>query len=275
MSTLPYPPSRPLSVGETLDLTFRIYRATLLKCLPLAAVAMLASQLPNLYVLMSGRGLTTSLLVLMREPTYRTVYVLSVLLAVAINSAIVLRQYNLAMGRQVGSELTAALRRMPALIGMFVLFWIALLTCFVPALLLSGAAEVALLIALGVLALYVLLSLSSAFVILLVAPAGPVASLTRSWRLTRGSFWRLTAIYTVAVIILTVVYLLLGTATGFVIAVAAHGDLAVVTAVYAVVAIALGAFAVPFYMAVQLAVFGELTARREGSDLAQRITATA
>jgi antibiotic biosynthesis monooxygenase (ABM) superfamily enzyme len=102
-----------------------------------------------------------------------------------------------------------------------------------------------------------------------------MASLRRSWSLTRGSFWRLSAVYTVALIILIVFYVVLGSATAFVVAVAAHGELAVMTAAYAVVAVALGAFVFPFYSAVQLAVLGDLTARREGIDLAQRISATA
>jgi hypothetical protein len=275
MSTLPYPPSRPLTVGETLDLTFRIYRATLFRCMPLAAVAILGSQLPSLYLLISGRGLKVKLLALMQEPTYRAVYVVSALLTLVLNAAIVLRQYHLAVGQQAGGELATAVRRTPAMIGMVILFWIALMVCIVPGFLFSGAVRVGVFLAMAVLACYVLVSLSSSFVVLLVAPAGPVESLTRSWRLTRGSFWRLSIIYTVAFIILMVLYLLLGTATGFVIALAAHGDLAVVTAAYAVVVVALGAFAVPFYMAVQLAVFGDLSARREGTDLAQRISAPA
>ena len=275
MSTLPYPPSRPLSVGETLDLTFRIYRATLAKCLPLAAVAILASQLPSLYLLLSGRGLKVKLLALMQEPTYRVVYVVSVLVTLVLNAAILLRQYRLAAGQQAGGELATAVRRAPAMIAMAGLFWIALVVCILPGFLFSGAVQVGVFVAMAALACYVLVSLSASFAILLVAPAGPVESLTRSWRLTHGSFWRLTLIYTVAFIILMVLYLLLGTATGFVVALAARGDLAVVTAAYAVVVVALGAFAVPFYMAVQLAVFGDLTARREGADLAQRISATA
>jgi uncharacterized membrane protein YhaH (DUF805 family) len=109
----------------------------------------------------------------------------------------------------------------------------------------------------------------------MVSGATPGASLVRSLRLTRGSFWRVALIYTVAFVILMVLYILLGTATGLVAALAAHGDLAVVTAVYAVAVVAMGAFAVPFYMAVQLAVFGDLTARRDGTDLALRISATA
>ena len=55
-----YPPARPQSVGEVLDLAFRIFGATLLKCLPFAALAVIAGQLPNAYTLSSGQPLLTN-----------------------------------------------------------------------------------------------------------------------------------------------------------------------------------------------------------------------
>jgi len=53
----------------------------------------------------------------------------------------------------------------------------------------------------------------------------------------------------------------------------ARGDMAVLTAVSTVVVVILGAIGTPFYSALALAVFGDLSARREGADLAQRISA--
>src|ERR1700751_6079839 len=54
MTTLAYPPQRPLSVGEVLDLSFRIYRATAVKCLLFAALGVLAGQLVNIYAVAKG-----------------------------------------------------------------------------------------------------------------------------------------------------------------------------------------------------------------------------
>ena len=276
MSTPLYPPQRPLSVGETLDLTFRIYRGTVVKCLPLAALAILGSQLPTLYLLASGRGLNTSMLVTMREPGYEAVYLVSVVLSLMLNATILLRQYRLSTGSLPGGELPTMARRVLVLIGFSVLLGFAAIVCLAPAALLwAGLPEWLVIVLCVVLLSYVLVALSCSYAVLILEGAGPMASLLRSWSLTRGSFWRLTAVYTVALIILAVFYLVLGTATAFVVAVAAHGELAVVTAAYAVIAVALGAFVVPFYSAVQLAVFGDLTARRQGTDLAQRISATA
>jgi hypothetical protein len=273
MTTPLYPPQRPLSVGETLDFTFRIYQRTVLKCLPLAVLAVLGSQLPALYLLASGRGLKASLLVTMQEPGYQVVNLVSALLSLVLNATILLRQYKLITESPPGGEVATMARRALALVGLTLLLGFAMLVCFAPAaLLLTGLPQwVAAVLCL----IYVFVALSCAYVVLVVEHARPTASLRRSWSLTRGSFWRLSAVYTVALIILIVFYVVLGSATAFVVAVVAHGELAVMTAAYAVVAVALGAFVFPFYSAVQLAVLGDLSARREGTDLAQRISATA
>jgi hypothetical protein len=276
MTTPLYPPHRPLSVGETLDLTFRIYRATLIKCLLLAAFGVLASQLPTLYLLFTGRDLKTSLTVTMHEPGYQVVYIVSALLTTALNAAVLLRQFRLITGSQPGGEVTAMARRVLALLGFGLLLGLAILVSFAPAaLLLAGLSKWLVALLCLVLFSYVLVSLSIGYAVLIVEGAGPVASLRRSWNLTRGSFWRLTAVYTVALVIFVVFYLLFGAASGFVVALVAHGELAVLTAAYAVIAVALGAFLLPFGAALQLAVLGDLTARREGTDLEQRISAAA
>ena len=111
--------------------------------------------------------------------------------------------------------------------------------------------------------------------VLLVEDAGPLASLTRSWRLTSGSFWRLSVIYTVALIILIALELVIAAVAGFLAGVLAHGDVAMVTAFAEVIGIILGALVTPFYGALALAVLADLKVRREGADLAQRISATA
>jgi maltodextrin utilization protein YvdJ len=111
--------------------------------------------------------------------------------------------------------------------------------------------------------------------VLLVEDAGPAASLTRSWRLTSGSFWRLSVIYTVALIILIALELVIAALAGFLAGVVVHGDVAMVTAFAEVIGIILGALVTPFYGALALAVLADLKVRREGADLAQRISATA
>jgi hypothetical protein len=281
MSTVPYPPQRQLSVGEVLDLTFRIYRVTFVKCLAFATCGVIAGQLAGIYALLKGRpparGSTAvgGMLELMQDRTVVALYIVGIVLTVIFYAAVLLRQRAIITDGTVGGELTAALRRTPALIGLGLLVALACAACFLPALATGGTLRALLIIAALVVLSYGVVAISCAQTILLVEDAGPAASLARSWRLTTGSFWRLSIIYTVALIILIVLYMVIAAVAGFLAGVLAHGDLAMVTAFAEVIGIVLGAVATPFYGALALAVLADLKVRKEGADLAQRISATA
>ena len=281
MSTVPYPPQRQLSVGEVLDLSFRISRVTLVRCLLYATCGVIAGQLAGIYALLKGRtlargeGAVEGMLAQLRDSTFVSLYVGGLLLTLIAYAAVVLRQYALITDGNAGSELGAALRRTPALIGLIVLVALGVVACFLPAGVTGGALRVLLIIAAVALLCYALVAISCAQTILLVEGAGPVASLARSWRLTSGSFWRLSLIYTVALIVLLALYAVIAAVAGFLAALFAHGDVAMVTAFAQVIGIILGALATPFYGALALAVLADLKVRKEGADLAQRISATA
>src|SRR5579862_787966 len=57
-----YPPPRPLSVGEVLDLSFQIYRRTFVKCLLFGALLVVARWLPNAYSIARGQSVAQSML---------------------------------------------------------------------------------------------------------------------------------------------------------------------------------------------------------------------
>jgi hypothetical protein len=99
--------------------------------------------------------------------------------------------------------------------------------------------------------------------------------MSRSWQLTRGHFWRLSLIYSVAIVLLLVLYLLSGVIGSVVTLMFVRGNLAAMTAATAVVVVLMGAFATPFYSALALAVLGDLSVRSEGGDLERRISAPA
>jgi hypothetical protein len=283
MSTITYPPDRPLSVGEVLDLTFRIYRATFVKCLAFATCGVIAQQLPGIYLLVKGASLPQArgaagmagMMAAMQNPAFDALYLVGVVLTVIFYAAVTLRQYAILTDAEVGGELAAASRRLPALIGLFLLMGLAFAACLVPAFVTSGALRVVLALAAAVLLCYAVVAVSCAQTILLVEDEGPAASLARSWRLTTGNFWRLSLIYTVALIILIALYLVIASVAGFLAGVLGRGDVAMVTAFAEVIAIILGAVATPFYCALLLAVLADLKVRKEGADLAQRISATA
>ena len=218
MNTVPYPPQRQLSVGEVLDLSFRIYRVTLVRCLLYATCGVIGGQLAGIYALLKGRtlgrgeGAVEGMLAQLRDSTFVSLYVFGLLLTLIAYAAVVLRQYAIITDGSTGSELGAALRRTPALIGLIVLVALGVIACFLPAGVTGGALRVLLLIA---------------------------------------------------------------AVAGFLAALFAHGDVAMVTAFAQVIGIILGALATPFYGALALAVLADLKVRKEGADLAQRISATA
>ena len=275
MANITYPPSRPLTVGEVLDLSFRIFGATVVKCLPFAAIAVIASQAPNIYSLAHGRTITQALLSQTHDPMFWALYVLGALLAAILYATILLRQHALITGQPTGSEFGQAARRLPGMVLLGIVFTLILALPFV----LMGAGVAAgtgvLLFGLILLipAAYLGVQLSCAWAALLLSGSGAFQALARSWRLTAGSFWRLTVIYTVAIIIIIVAYLLLTLIAGAVAAVFGRGDVIVFMAAYTVVVVAMGALIAPFYTALTLSVFGDLTVRKEGADLAQRISA--
>jgi hypothetical protein len=263
-----------------LDLTFRIYRVTFVKCLAFATCGVIAGQLAGIYALLKGRmprGSTDvgGMLALMQDRTAGALYIVGVVLSVVFYAAVLLRQNAIITDGTVGGEFMAALRRTPALIGLGLLVALAGAACFLPAWATGGALRALLIVAALVVLSYGVVAISCAQTILLVEDAGPAASLARSWRLTTGSFWRLSIIYTVALIILIALYMVTTAVAAFLAGALAHGDLAMFTAFAEVIGIVLGALITPFGGALALAVLADLKVRKEGADLAQRISATA
>jgi hypothetical protein len=270
-----YPPSRPQSVGEILDAAFRIFGATALKCLPFAVIALIAGQTPNIYYLATG-GMQ-AMIYGAYKPLWLTLYVVGYVIALVLWSAILLRQYAFATADHAAAAaaLATALRRAPAIVLLWILVMLAIGVCFLPALLFPAPASYAVALLLSLAAAYVGIELSCAWAALLVSGRGVGASLAHSWRLTQGSFWRLTLIYTVAVVILIVLNVLVGLLAMVVSLPFAHGDIVVISAISSVVMVVIGAIGTPFYTAIALAVLGDLTVRKEGTDLAQRIATVA
>jgi len=283
MPNIAYPPRRPLSVGEVLDLTFQVYRATLVKCLLPAALAVIAGQLTNVYLLARGhtlsgggwQGILQALQAANQDPVYWLVGMCAAVLSLILRAVVLLRQNAMITGGPVSGEFAQAARRSPALVGLMILVGVSVGACLLPALLLSPPGRYLLAGLLLIPASYVAVLLSCAFTVLLLTGSGPVASYARSWRLATGSFWRLSIIYTVVLIVLLVFGTLVGALAAFLAAVLGRGDVALIAATTGVIVVAVTALTIPMYTAALLAVFGDLTARKEGMDLEQRISATA
>lgn len=298
MANILYPPSRPQSVGEILDSTFRIFGATLVKCLPYAIAGVILGQLPNLYDLFKNgkpsRMDPASRLALVHDRMFWLTYAVGLFLALLFANAVALRQFALARGReaQAGAELRRAASRVPGMVLIAIVVMLAMVVMMIPVVILvavplgfasaagGGPGPQGAVWSVVIFFLVFLIAVSwivirwiCCGVIYLLTDRGPFESLGHSWRLTSGSFWRLSVIYTVAVVILIVFYFiaaLLGTAFA---AALAHGDLVMMAAVMSIVVVVLGAIAAPFYSALMLSVYGDLSVRKEGADLAQRLAA--
>jgi hypothetical protein len=269
-----YPPSRPQTVGEILDTAFRIFRVTLLKCLPLATLSLLAGQLPNIYNLLKGGSLQQRLV--SHDAVWWLLEVVGYVVALTLWSAIVRRQCAMVGGQSSSpeGELGSALRLVPGLFAVSLLLGLAVLVCLVPAAIFAGN-PLGLVAAIAILlipASYVAIRLSCAVTTYLLTDRGVSASLGHSWDLTAGNFWRLSLVYSVALVLMVVFYVLAGVIAAVIAVPFALGDVAMITAVTAAVVVILGSIGTPFYTALSLAVFGDLSVRKEGTDLAARIS---
>jgi hypothetical protein len=105
-----------------------------------------------------------------------------------------------------------------------------------------------------------------------VDDAGAVEGLKISWRLTRGRWWRATAILTVALIILYVFALALGLVSGLITALT-HLSLTDRTIVSQLLGAISNMIVLPMFVAILVVMYHDFKLRSEGGDLAARMGA--
>src|SRR4029077_6569842 len=136
MPNILYPPPRPQSVGEILDLAFRIFGATLLKCLPYSFLAVILGHLTTMYELASGHPIVPTTLGARQthDPLWWTLCVVAIFATVTLTNAVLLRQYALATGRAAatGTELSTGARRVPGVLLIAILMTLAVVATFIP-----------------------------------------------------------------------------------------------------------------------------------------------
>ncbi len=266
-----YPPPRPLTVGEVLDLSFQIYRRTFVKCLLFGALFVVSSRLPNIYSLVRGRTVVQSML----QPNLILIFVCAVL-ASLFYVAMTAREYRLITGHRAGGELLQALRwfgRVLLIVTLLLLLGAACGLLLIPTFLATGLPRYVLLVLLLLPLGYLAVRLGCAFTAMVVEEAGAMGSLARSWELTGGNVLRLMAVYTVALFLFVALYVVVASLTGFLYVAFGSGDLVMTAAIVGVMAVAAGAVVAPYYSSIGLAIYGDLLVRKEGADLSQRISA--
>ncbi len=274
MSAAFYPPTRPASVGEVLDLAFRIFKATLVKSLPYGICAVVAQWLPNIYDL--SRGVTAHSALDGAQPVRIVIFVVGVVLALMAWSALLLRQRALVEQRptSMAMELGEALRRLPSFFVATMLFLLVVAGGFVLLTVVPPQYRVGLRFVLLVLGMYFAVLLSFTWPAVLLAYQGPLGALRQSARLVWGNWWRVAAVYAVGAVVVIVVSILVGALITAIVSSLGAG-ITVSTSVFMEVATALGAVMAPFAGALLLATFGDLRVRKEGTDLQQRIAGLA
>jgi len=262
-------PAQPQSIGGVLDTGFQLYKASVGVVWPLCLLLIVAGSPPTIYIAITGGSAAlaptdmTAMLGPMMRPGYALTNLLSLLLSMWVFGALFLKMQSIAVNAElgIGAALQAAVRRAPWMLVMTLLLIIAPMAGFmllvVPGLILS-------------------VSLMLGWAVLMLEHKGPVDSLTASHRLVWGHWWRTAAILTVGFIVLFVIYLAVGTLVGAVLPLVAGSmeDLVVYTliSVFAV-SIVVNLLVTPFYVALMLAIYWDLKLRKEGGDLAARVSA--
>jgi hypothetical protein len=269
MPSILYPPARPQTIAEVLDSAFRIYEATFLGCLPFGVLAIVSGQLPKIYLIAMHRPLRPFG---GGDPVWLVLYGVGVFFSIAFVNAIVFRQAGVLKGaRSARRALIAGLRKAPVTLVVTILLALAVGAWFTPLALLPRDDIKWGLILLSVPASYIGVLLSCCVIAVLIGGKGILTSLRYSAHLVRGNWWRVATIYSVGLVVLFVYYILMSVAAALLAPLTGIADVAVFVAVSAVMAAVLGALAAPFYSAIGIALYGDLQARREGTDLERRI----
>jgi hypothetical protein len=252
-------PNAPQSIGGVLDSGFKLYRESLSQAYLLAVVAALVTAPANL---MQPYFVRNGVSGLIGAPGLLIIAI--ALAAAVVYGALIARIDAVARGAplSLGAALSVGLQRLAAMIlsGFVVIIVVVIGLC--------------LLIIPGLILMIWLVFAPFAVVIL---RRGPIQSLSYSYAIVRGHWWRTAALLTIIGIVLMVVYLLFGVGVSIALisdpVAAAAGQ--VPWYVSLIVGPALAALIGPLTYALMLAIFYDLRLRHEGGDLAARIAATA
>jgi len=272
-------PTAPRSIGGVLDDAIRLYRASFSRVwmLSLSGAVLVGIvavwQTRELAVLplasLSGGGSSNASLAAMatlmarmsrmeHSPMLWVGYLLMLALWLLFAATIMRRQDAVANARadSLGETLVYGLRHLPILIIAGIVFslvvFVGFMLLLVPGVWLWG---------------YLQLWLVAAA----TEDLGPFAALGRSWKLIERHWWRTSATVFVAGIIVLVIGVVSATITS-VAAVAFRGDLVMVLAFSQLLSAILNVFTTPMWTVAMVAIFNDLKLRREGGDLAARVS---
>ncbi len=250
---LPLP--RPLMTGEVLDAAFRLFRAGLLRCLPYSGLAVLVLELPTLYSTFFAPEQSFSVHLLAS--------LIVLLLSAALLGVITLRLLAVSRGQRprFRAEIATVLRRWPnALIATIAALGLPLLLIGLGPLLNNVLPTVALLVV-----AVPLLWPTALFVVALPAfwcdGLGPLAAIARAVRISRRQSWRVAGALLATVCMIAVFYVLSAIVVGMLSPMLGRADLFLIATVKSMLSLVVGAFGVPFVLAVLIVAYEDLKLR--------------
>lgn len=264
-------PSQPQSIGGVLDTTFQLYKASVVKMIPMMLLTIVAicpiyiyyiyvfTQIqgnPNpaaaLAAIGPGAGYWISMLI---------TFLASQLMVAA--SAVKMNAIGAGSDASVAQALQTALPRLPFLAIAALLYPIIVVLSFF-----------LLVVPFFILSVTLLLFVATC----VFEGKGPIGSLTASHRLVWGNWWRTAAILTVGFILLLVCYFFVLVIVGVIAPLAGLGAgpeniLVFGLAVGSIFVLLLYLLLTPFYYALMLSLYWDLKLRKDGGDLAARVGA--
>ena len=259
-------PAAPLSIGGVLDSAIRLYRDSIRRTLVLALLYSAALFAFGLVFALSfsapalaGRD-PRQVLALMFTPVVLVGFAFAILVSFVFYGALMKTLSTWAAGNQslsLGEALAVGLRRFPAVLLGGVL---------------NGLAIAIGLILLVIPGVYFFGKLPLWMAAIFVDDVGAMESLRRSWRLTRGRWWRGATIITVAVIMIYVFALAFGLVAGA-IGVFAHLSITgrqILNQLFSAIS---NMFVLPMFASILIVMYHDFKLRDEGGDLAARMGA--
>jgi hypothetical protein len=265
---LPLP--RPLMTGEMLDASFRLFRAALLRSLPYSGLAVLALQFPALYALFlapraafGAPGRFGSINPLDLVGNRELIFVLAVLFCALLFGVITLRLQAVSRGARprFRSEIATALRRWPmslvATLG----------SLGIPLLLIFAWSTLTMVLPWPALVVIALPLLWPAALLAVALPAfwcdglGAFAALAQAVRVSRRRSWRMIGAIFATSCVVTVFYALAAVVLLLAAPLMGRADLFLISTIRSLVGVIMGAFGVPFVLAMLVVAYEDLKLR--------------
>ncbi len=283
-------PTAPRSIGGVLDDSIRLYREGFAKAWPLALGAQAIVAVPAVYFRLKllGSGMPSTpqaMLAVYASPSLWVPYFLAVIASLGFYNAITLQLSAQFHGQVVaaGDAVSAGFRLLPRVILLFLCFGLACGIAVIAGMLIFSAIAGSA-VARAILSILAMLAICLAFyvfgrvyltnVALVVEDLAVFKSVSTSWALTRGNWWRGATIYSVIILIVMVFYFVIGLCTGLVTVALGPKSLSgiTLTELFALVG---GSLVLPLITATLLGIYNDFKLRNEGADLADRVNALA